>query len=115
LDENMDYEERESKFDIDDEDKSVDLAAESKYDEEMEVDVTQIEPVAAFCSYDEENEDEQALQFLPIAPEVEDPEDWYAAQDNSAEGNGLDGGDSRHIRVCLFKGQTEFIVQHERV
>jgi COMPASS component SWD1 len=75
LDENVDYEERESEFDIDDEDKSVDLAAESKCDEEIEVNVTQIEPVAAFCSSDEELEDENALQFLPIAPDVEDPED----------------------------------------
>jgi COMPASS component SWD1 len=62
----------------DDEDNSVDLAAESKYDEKIEVNVTQIEPVTAFCSSDE-NEDEQALQFLPIAPEVEDPDDGYEA------------------------------------
>jgi hypothetical protein len=33
------------------------LAAESKYDEKIEVNVTKIEPVAAFCSSDE-NEDE---------------------------------------------------------
>jgi COMPASS component SWD1 len=79
--------------DGDDEDKSVDLAAESKYDEKIEVNVTQIEPVATFCSSDK-NEDEQALQFLLIAPEVEDPEDGYEAQDNSAEGNGLGDGDS---------------------
>jgi hypothetical protein len=46
---------------------------------------------------------------------VEDPDDGYEAQDNSAEGNGLGDGDSRHIRVYLFKGQTKFIVQYERV
>lgn len=83
LDENVDYEERESEFDITDEDKSVDLAAESKQDEEVEVDVVSAEPIAAFCSSDEEYEDEHALQFLPIAPEVEDPEDGWGSQDNS--------------------------------
>lgn len=29
-----------------------------------------IDPVAAFCSSDEENENTDCLQFLPIAPEV---------------------------------------------
>lgn len=82
LDENVEYEERESEFDITDEDKSVDLNAESKNDEELEVDVLKIEPVAAFCSSDEEGEDETALQFLPMAPEVEDPEDGWATQDS---------------------------------
>lgn len=74
LDENVEYDERESEFDIDDEDKSVDLAAESQYDEEIDVDVVNAEPIAAFCSSDEDAEDDQALQFLPMAPEVEDPE-----------------------------------------
>lgn len=39
-----------------------------------QVDVTTCEPVAAFCSSDEEGEDENVLSFLPIAPEIEDPE-----------------------------------------
>lgn len=87
LDENVEYEERESEFDIDDEDKSVDLAAECKHDEDLEVDVVATEPVAAFCSSDEENED-GALQFLPIAPEVEDPEDGgWAGQDGEGAGD----------------------------
>ena len=34
-----------------------------------------MENIPAFCSSDEENEDNNVLQFLPIAPEVEDPED----------------------------------------
>lgn len=85
LDENVEYEERESEFDIDDEDKSVDLAAECKYDEELEVDVVSTEPIAAFCSSDEETE-EGTLQFLPMAPEVEDPEDggWAGGQEGDA-------------------------------
>ena len=41
----------------------------------MEVDVCSIEPVAAFCSSDEENENTGCLQFLPIAPEVSF---WYS-------------------------------------
>lgn len=83
LDENVEYEERESEFDIDDEDKSVDLAAECKHEEEFEVDVVSTEPIAAFCSSDEENED-GTLQFLPMAPEVEDPEDGGWSQDPEA-------------------------------
>lgn len=83
LDENVEYEERESEFDLFDEDKSVDLSAEAKQDEEIEVDVSKVDPIAAFCSSDEENEDEGALQFLPMAPEVEDPEE---VTENSGEG-----------------------------
>ncbi|XP_013187239.1 retinoblastoma-binding protein 5 homolog [Amyelois transitella] len=79
LDENVEYEERESEFDVEDEDRSVDQAGESHDDEEVEVDVTTCEPVAAFCSSDEEGEDENVLSFLPIAPEIEDPEDGWAA------------------------------------
>ncbi|KAJ0175413.1 hypothetical protein K1T71_008572 [Dendrolimus kikuchii] len=79
LDENVEYEERESEFDVEDEDRSVDDAAERRDDDEVEVDVTTCEPVAAFCSSDEEGEDENMLSFLPIAPEIEDPEDGWAA------------------------------------
>merc|ERR1712110_631191 len=58
LDENVDYEERESEFDLEDEDKSVQM--------------------------DEEEEDESALLYLPIAPEIEDPEDnWVPGIDPS--------------------------------
>lgn len=87
LDENVEYEERESEFDIDDEDKSVDENDESKQDEEIEVDVCGVDPIAAFCSSDEEIEDEKALQFLPIAPEVEDPEDNWTTGENAADLN----------------------------
>lgn len=89
LDENVEYEERESEFDIADEDKSVDLNADAQQDEEIEVDVQKVEPVAAFCSSDEEGEDENALQFLPMAPEVEDPEDGWAGQDGGLEASAV--------------------------
>lgn len=92
LDENVEYEERESEFDIDDEDKSVDLSAEAKHDEEIEVDVVKVDPIAAFCSSDEEYEEDNALQFLPMAPEVEDPEDAWNSQENA---NGQDKNASR--------------------
>lgn len=95
LDENVEYEERESEFDIADEDKSVDLNADAQQDEEIEVDVQKVEPVAAFCSSDEEGEDENALQFLPMAPEVEDPEDGWTSQDNLEPSSALVGNDSR--------------------
>ncbi|CAF94650.1 unnamed protein product, partial [Tetraodon nigroviridis] len=43
--------------------------------EDEEVDVTTVDPIVAFCSSDEELEDNRALLYLPIAPEVEDPEE----------------------------------------
>lgn len=70
LDENVEYEERESEFDLSDEDKSV-VQGEEAQDEEIEVDVASIDRVAAFCSSDEETEDIGSLQFLPISPDVE--------------------------------------------
>lgn len=94
LDENVEYEERDSEFDIEDEDKSIDLSAEAKQDEEIEVDVSKVEPIAAFCSSDEEFEDDNALQFLPMAPEVEDPEDGWASQET---GNSQDFSSSKEF------------------
>lgn len=74
LDENVEYEERESEFDLSDEDKSV-VQGEEAQDEEIEVDVAAIDRVAAFCSSDEETEDIGSLQFLPISPDVEENEE----------------------------------------
>lgn len=74
LDENVEYEERESEFDLSDEDKSI-VQGEEAQDEEIDVDVASIEKVAAFCSSDEETEDQESLQFLPISPEVEENEE----------------------------------------
>lgn len=88
LDENVEYEERESEFDMNDEDKSVDQSADAKQDEEIEVDVVKVDPIAAFCSSDEEYEEDAGLQFLPMAPEVEDPEDgWNQENANGQEKN----------------------------
>ncbi|KAK5640561.1 hypothetical protein RI129_011372 [Pyrocoelia pectoralis] len=79
LDENVEYEERESEFDLTDEDKSVASGDDNKEDLDLEVDVSTVEPVAAFCSSDEEQENADVLQFLPIAPEIEDPEENWCA------------------------------------
>ncbi|XP_062842520.1 retinoblastoma-binding protein 5 [Trichomycterus rosablanca] len=75
LDENVEYEERESEFDIEDEDRSEPEQTGANAAEDEEVDVTSVDPIPAFCSSDEELEDLRALLYLPIAPEVEDPEE----------------------------------------
>jgi len=76
LDENVDYEERESEFDVEDEDKSVKEDAEEQ-DLDVEVDVTNKNPIPAFCSSDEEDDDPSALLYLPVAPDIEEPEDGF--------------------------------------
>ncbi|XP_030758288.1 retinoblastoma-binding protein 5 homolog [Sitophilus oryzae] len=83
LDENVEYEERESEFDLTDEDKSVASGGDDKEDTDLEVDVCGIEKVTAFCSSDEEDENTDCLQFLPISPEVEDPEDNWTPTDTN--------------------------------
>ena len=84
LDENVDYEERESEFDLEDEDKSVQLDEEVKAEVVDEVDVDTNVPIPAFCSSDEDEEDKSALLYLPIAPEIEDPEEnWVPGVDPS--------------------------------
>ncbi|KAK3736044.1 hypothetical protein QZH41_012231 [Actinostola sp. cb2023] len=76
LDENVEYEEKESEFDIEDEDKEEELHSESEAGEEEEVDVTTIERIPALCSSDEENDEElDQLAYLPVAPEIDDPEE----------------------------------------
>ncbi|CAL4068814.1 unnamed protein product, partial [Meganyctiphanes norvegica] len=78
LDENVEYEERESEFDQEDEDKSVELSQE-KREEDVEVDVITNEPVAAFCSSDEDD-DSNTLLYLPISPEIEEPEEGWGPE-----------------------------------
>ncbi|XP_072049898.1 retinoblastoma-binding protein 5-like [Amphiura filiformis] len=87
LDENVEYDERESEFDIEDEDKSVVDPVDAKAVEDTEVDVTTVEPIEAFLSSDEEGDDPNALLFLPISPEVDDPEEptWAPSSDPTDE------------------------------
>merc|ERR1712141_615757 len=83
LDENVDYDERESEFDIEDEDRSVQLNEEEKADIADEIEVDKNVPIPAFCSSDEEGEDSSALLYLPIAPDIEEPEDGYVPEPDS--------------------------------
>lgn len=47
-----------------------------------------MEKVVAFCSSDEEDENINCLQFLPIAPEIEDPEDnWLPTETSNTTAN----------------------------
>ncbi|VDI73455.1 COMPASS component SWD1 [Mytilus galloprovincialis] len=84
LDENVEYEERESEFDIEDEDKEKE-ETKGPYDEDIEVDVTAIEPIQAFVSSDEEDEDDDALLYLQVTPEIDEPEEgWPSTTDTNA-------------------------------
>lgn len=84
LDENVEYEERESEFDLEDEDKEKE-ESKAPIDENLEVDVDTIEPIQAFVSSDEDEEDTRALLFLPVSPEVEEPEDSWQAGSEAGE------------------------------
>ena len=49
LDENVEYEERESEFDLEDEDKSVHITKDVD-EEDVDVDITTVKPIQAFLS-----------------------------------------------------------------
>ena len=72
--ENEEYEERESEFDIEDEDKSVEGDKGSEVTEEqLEVNIIDPPKIMAFCSSEEDSE--EPLDWLPNAPEIDDPEE----------------------------------------
>lgn len=50
LDENVEYEERESEFDLEDEDKSVHTTKDADEEDIEEVDITTVKPIQAFLS-----------------------------------------------------------------
>jgi len=85
LDENVDYEERESEFDKEDEDRSIKSDTEEQ-DLEVDVDVFSKAPIPAFCSSDEEEEDATALLYLPIAPDVDEAEDGSSQDHDESPG-----------------------------
>lgn len=75
LDENVEYSEHESEFDEEDEDKDVVVdERENEKREDIDIDVETVKKIDAFCSSDEERESADFL-FLPITPEVDDPEE----------------------------------------
>lgn len=87
LDENVEYDERESEFDLEDEDKEKEESKE-QIEEDVDVDVWTVEPIQAFVSSDEEEEDADALLFLPVSPEVDEPEDnWPGAGEGGEDGS----------------------------
>merc|ERR1712071_27517 len=59
LDENVEYEERESEFDIADEDRSVTQSERGEIEDDLDVDVTTVQPIHAYYSSDEEKDDEE--------------------------------------------------------
>ena len=78
MDENVDYEERESEFDLDDEDRSpsrLALMEKDKRDEDVNVDVTTCHPTSYYISSDEDEEvEKQDLIYLPVSLEIDEPE-----------------------------------------
>ena len=79
MDENVDYEERESEFDLDDEDRSPSRLAQmekDKKEEDVDVDVTTCYPTSCYISSDEDDEDveKKDLVYLPVTLEIEEPE-----------------------------------------
>jgi len=78
LEENLEYEERESEFDLEDEDnpKEAETKDNKAKEEDVDIDIVTCEPIAAFCSSDEEDGvEEDALLFLPVAPDIDDPDE----------------------------------------
>lgn len=73
LDENVEYEERESEFDLEDEDKSIVSVHEEKEEEISSIDICRVEPIQAFLSSDEEEQND--LLFLTVTPDFDEIED----------------------------------------
>ena len=85
LEENVEYHERESEFDINDEDRSLnefelnnDLTKKNSQiqndeDDDIDIDVVADQRIEALVSSDDEDITDQLI-YLPVAPDVEDPE-----------------------------------------
>lgn len=107
LDENVEYEEKESEFDLDDEDRSV-TQNEREVEDDLEVDVTTVQPISAYYSSDEDQEDEDVLLYLPIAPEVEEPEDgWNPTIEGMEDGAGVKRGHDQKENSSPKKKRTK--------
>ncbi|CAG9540625.1 unnamed protein product [Cercopithifilaria johnstoni] len=85
LEENVKYIEKESEFDLEDEDADEPAPQTSKEEDDEVVDVVTLKPNAVYCSSDEDDDGSMyvtdltakrgPLWFLPIAPEIENPEE----------------------------------------
>lgn len=72
IDENIEYDEKESEFDLEDEDKEEQLNVNQDQQEEDEIDVETVERPLYYSSGDEPDDD--CLFCLPIAPDIDEPE-----------------------------------------
>lgn len=80
LDENVEYEERESEFDVQDDDRSPARNIQDNEDEDEEVDVLGVQPSTHLLSSDEDESAEQdGLYFLPISLEFDEVENVDSA------------------------------------
>lgn len=69
LEENEEYDERESEFDIEDEDKKPELEKSENTDEDSDIDVEEVEKKDYLVSSDEENVDVDSLVYIPLTLE----------------------------------------------
>ncbi|XP_018652498.1 putative retinoblastoma binding protein [Schistosoma mansoni] len=87
LDENVEYEERESEFDVEDEDKMIEENKNNDEEEDVEIDIETMEPVQALLSSDEDEECEDILMYLSISPEVDNPDDLSGGEESVSTQN----------------------------
>jgi len=74
LEENMEYDERESEFDDEDEDNKPTTVQEADPDIVEDVDISHVDPNKELLSSDEEDYDQNALEVIPISlSEIEEP------------------------------------------
>lgn len=69
LEENQEYDERESEFDIEDEDNHRNFSVEDNVEEPEDVDVMGLQPESELISSDEEEVDKDCLDFIPVTLE----------------------------------------------
>jgi len=98
IDENIEYEERESEFDLEDEDKEELLNTNQDLTEESEVDVESVERPLFYSSGDEPDDD--CLYYLPVAPEIDEPEGemthgYDTGKNGGNLGNGKEAGSNK--------------------
>lgn len=103
LDENVDYEERESEFDIEDEDRSPARDNPEEDCEDEEVDVVGAAPGANFLSSDEdEKEEENTLIYLPVSLEIDDSDNLDVVENGPANTSDTDSpSKSKTVEIDL--------------
>ncbi|KRX87168.1 Retinoblastoma-binding protein 5, partial [Trichinella pseudospiralis] len=82
LDENIEYEERESEFDVEDEDRSI--PETENVNCEDQVDLTVIDQKLSEFGYSSDEDEMDSLRLILIAPDVENPEETLADANKEA-------------------------------